>query len=268
MNKLDFGKSALAEGLIVNEIERVFSWVDIQKKEIYLSDENFSLLYKYPYPYIPSNIFYCNLKKAIVLDDHGISEFFWQDQSIKIIYKFGAGIIPNNFRTNDGVMLSDNSFLFGTMHQHDHVKYTGSVWLLENNQMFRIHDIHIPNSFILLKDEVLITDSYQKIIYNYSNKLKKIASVWLNYSNYKGNPDGGFYSKNKYFYLTIWGASKIIKIDSKGNIISELILPINYPTNCKEFKNKMIITSASILDVDKLENTNDLNGYLFITELF
>lgn len=268
MIKLDFRRSALAEGLFVNEIEGLFSWVDIEKKEIFLSDDNFSLIHEYSYPYIPSNIFYCNHQKAIVLDDHGISEFYWQNQSLKLIYEFSNDIITNNFRTNDGVMLSDNSFLFSIMHKYDHVKYTGSVWLLENNQISHVQYNHIPNTFISLNDKVLISDSYQKKIYSYSKGLKKILGTWLDYSRYDGNPDGGFYSKNNFIYIAIWGESKIVKIDLNGIIISEFKLPATYPSNCKQFKNQMIITSASILDNNKFDNINDLDGYLFRTEMF
>lgn len=268
MIKLDFPRSALAEGLFVNEIEGLFSWVDIEKREIFLSDDNFSLIHQYSYPNIPSNIFNCNHEKAIVLDDHGISEFYWQNQYLKIIYEFGSKIIPNNFRTNDGVMLSENSFLFGTMHKYDSDKYNGAVWLLNNNDIFWIQDNHIPNSFIELEDKILITDSYQKKIYSYSKELKKILGTWLDYSPYDGNPDGGFYSKNNFIYIAIWGESKIIKIDLNGNIISDFKLTFAFPTNCKQFKNKMIITSASVLDNDKFDNVNKLDGYLFLAEMF
>lgn len=268
MNKLDFTKCALAEGLMVNESEGLFSWVDIEKKEIFLSDDNFSLIHQYSYPYIPSNIFNCNHEKAIVLDDHGISEFYWQDQSVKIINKFDSKIIPKNFRTNDGVMLSENSFLFGTMHKYDSNKHPGAVWLINNNDISWVQSNHIPNSFIVFDDKVLITDSFQKKIYSYSQKLKKITGTFLDYSSLCGNPDGGFYSKNNYCYIAIWGESRIIKIDINGKIISELQLPVIYPTNCKEFKNRMIITSASNYENEKLNVINDLNGYLFVTDLF
>jgi hypothetical protein len=44
-------------------------------------------------------------------------------------------------------------------------------------------------------------------------------------------------------------------------------LPFKYPTNCKEFKEKIIITSASDQDKKTREN-EDENGYLYLTDLF
>ena len=267
MKKINVKKTFLGEGLCTNHIDGVFGWVDIDQKRIFFSDLYLKNIYEFEYPYPPSNIFFVDKKKAIVLDDMGIAEFHWKNNEIHRIFRFKKNFLPTGFRTNDGVMLSENCFLFGTMHQISPKEFPGNVWLLQNNELINIQTNHIPNSFIIIDDIILISDSFKKKIYKYSINERKIKDLWFDYSKYPGHPDGGFFSKSFFCYIAIWGESKILKFDKDGNIISELLLPIKFPTNCKELNNKIIITSAQ--DKNQLaDDDSNLNGSLYSVDLF
>lgn len=267
MDKINVKKTLLGEGLCTNHIDGLFGWVDIHQKRIFLSNSNLKNTHEFEYPYIPSNIFYVDKKKAILLDNFGIAEFHWKNEKIYRIFRFKENFLSSGFRTNDGVMLSANCFLFGTMHQISPKEFPGNVWLLQNNEIINIQKNHIPNSFIIIDDFILISDSFEKKIYKYSIYEKKIKDLWFDYSKYSGHPDGGFFSKSLFCYIAIWGESKILKFDKDGNIISELLLPIKFPSNCKELDNKIIITSAQ--DKNQLaDDDSNLNGSLYSVDLF
>lgn len=268
LKKLNFKKCNLAEGIYVNHKEWVFSWVDIINKKIFYAKRYYLSEKIFDYPFIPSNIFYCDSEKAIILDSHGISEFNWKSKKIKTIYLFDSKIIPDDFRANDGIMLSEDKFLFGTMHKNAPEKKPGAVWLLDKNKIYKICENYIPNFFERLNNFVFISDSHSKIIYKYSLESNKIIGNWLDLSNQKGNPDGGFFSTDQFCYLSCWGDSKIIKISLDGNIVNELKLPIKYPTSCKQLNDKIIITSASSPNYGFNQDQNNSNGYLFLTGLF
>lgn len=257
----------LGEGLFVNEKDLIISWVDIDNQKIFLLKEDLDIVTQFDYPFIPSNIFYCDKVKAIILDNCGVREFFWDDCSFNILFQFPSNFLDNSFRTNDGVMLSRTSFLFGIMHKTSPDKNLGKVWLLEQGTLKEIQKNYIPNSFIVINDIVLITDSYKKIIYKYSIKERQILGIWKDMSMFEGNPDGGFYNNLDFCFISIWGQSTILKLDLDGNIKSSKKLPVKFPTNCKRFKQKIAITSARIQKKENIE-INDLNGSLLIEDLF
>jgi sugar lactone lactonase YvrE len=165
-------------------------------------------------------------------------------------------------------MLSPNNFLFGVMHKEDPKKNIGSVWLANELGIQKIYDMHIPNSFIKVADFVLISDSEKNIIYKYSIKLKKIVDIWLKYNSELGSPDGGFFSDQNFCYFSIWGESKLVKFDVRGARMNELILPVNNPTNCKQFGKKIIVTTALVQDTQIGLNRSEFDGNLLEVDLF
>jgi sugar lactone lactonase YvrE len=147
-------------------------------------------------------------------------------------------------------------------------KNIGSVWLVNELGLKKICDMHIPNSFIKISDFILISDSEKNIIYKYSIKLKKILDIWLTYNSEVGSPDGGFFSDENFCYFSIWGESKLVKLDINGNQMDELILPVNNPTNCKQFGKKIIVTSALVQDTQIGLKRSEFDGNLLEVDLF
>jgi sugar lactone lactonase YvrE len=264
---LDKNISQLGEGLCVNHKHGIISWVDIENNKICYFFPKKNLFKSFNYSCCVSQIFYCDTKQAILLDEKGISYFFWEDQSTKKIFDL-TNIIQQPFRGNDGIMLSPNNFLFGIMHKVNPKKNIGSVWLVNELGLKKICDMHIPNSFIKISDFILISDSEKNIIYKYSIKLKKILDIWLTYNSEVGSPDGGFFSDENFCYFSIWGESKLVKLDINGNQMDELILPVNNPTNCKQFGKKIIVTSALVQDTQIGLKRSEFDGNLLEVDLF
>ena len=71
-----------------------------------------------------------------------------------------------------------------------------------------------------------------------------------------------------YCYFAMWGKSKVIKLDKNGNYISELLLKEVYPTNCKNYKNKILITFATRNSKRNEYSSNRLNKKLILEKIF
>ncbi len=257
----------LDEGLCVNTKINQFAWVDIVNRKFYKSDDKESFLDEYNYPAIPSNIFKFDKDRAIVLDDNGISDFVFSDGSVNNFFSYPRNFIPNDFRGNDGVMISGDQFLFGVMHKSNPKKFCGAVWLLDKKRLIKVQENHIPNSFIKIDDFILISDSLKNTVYKFSLDEKKIIGIWRKFNSNDGIPDGGFYLDG-YCYFAMWGKSKVIKLDKNGNYISELLLKELYPTNCKNYKNKILITFATRNSKRNEYLINRLNKKLILEKIF
>ena len=78
----------------------------------------------------------------------------------------------------------------------------------------------------------------------------------------------------------MWGGSKIIKINKNGELLGDINLNYNYPTNCKLHGSKIFITSAKLSDDEMITTTafdpeypdtercNVSDGKLFTADLF
>lgn len=238
----------LNEGLYVNNKLNEICWVDIVRKKIILRKNNSEDLNEYSYPFTPSNIFFFNKEFACILDDHGIANFFWDDQSIHRRLDLSEILCKKNFRGNDGVMFNNNSFLFGSMHKLYPESIAGGVWLFENNYLKKIQDNFIPNTFASFKNHIFFSDSYQKKLFSFNIKKKYIEKNFMDLSRFPGNPDGGFVNSNGEIFLAMWGGSKIIKINKKGEFLGDINLNYDYPTNCKLHDSKIFITFAKLSD--------------------
>lgn len=242
-NVISQSRNQLGEGLFASNDLGLIAWVDIITSKIFLYFTKRHVLQTYSYPHVISNIFFADKTKAIVLDDVGIAFFYWADNKIERVMQLPE-VDRLEWRGNDGVMLSSNSFLFGIMHKKDPKNNCGSVWLYEDGVMKKIQNNHIPNSFIVKDRHVYITDSAVNDVFIYCIDSKKIISRWITYNKSEGDLDGGFLSENNFFYFALWGGAKIIKLDKTGKLVDHKKLPLIQPTNCKQLGSQIIITSA------------------------
>ena len=162
----------LNEGLYVNQKLNEVCWVDIVRKKIFLKKNTTDDLYEFSYPYIPSNIFFFNQDYACILDDHGIANYLWKDQSVHRRVDLTEMLYKKDYRGNDGVMFNENSFLFGSMHKINPESNAGAVWLFENDRLKKIQDNFIPNTFAVFKNHIFFSDSYQKKLFRFNIKKK------------------------------------------------------------------------------------------------
>lgn len=261
INKLNFFRAQLGEGLFIDKITRTFYFVDILDNKIIsfgLLNNEFSV---HEFTYIPSNIFGKIKNKLIVLNDFGITSINLKNNKLDNIYDLSNQILSNGFRSNDGYMINDDEFLFGIMDNNNDAKKIGKIFYLKNHELNFIDDCFIPNTFIPFKNGFLISDSKTgEIFYYYGAKFSQ-KKIWTKLIKSNGSPDGGCMGPDGYIYICIWGASCINKYDFSGNLIDVILLPCKYPTNCKFIDNSLVVTSAFLND----SHTNSC-GYVHIID--
>ncbi len=239
-------KNILLEGIEVNDLDTLIAWVDILGNKIYLKDLVSSNVATYDYPYTVSNIFEVDAEKAVLLDDHGIAEFFWGNQTINRVFEMQERLAHIGFRGNDGVKLGEKKFLFGTMHKETPEEKPGAVWLLNDGHLTKVSKNTIPNLFVNTGEVILVADSYKKIIFSHSVSTGLVEGVWVNRSHLKGEPDGGCLSRDRGVYIANWGASEILKYSLDGCYIGSRRIHALQPSCCRIARGKLCVTTASV----------------------
>ena len=239
-------KEYLLEGLFIDEQSATAACVDIANSKILKLDLDSGVKLEFDYPFVPSNVFELDDKRALLLDDYGICEFFWCDQSLNRVFDFSYELVDKGFRGNDGVKLPDGSIFFGSMHKSSPLENSGALWLLIKDKISKVDTNTIPNLFVRLDDGVLVADSHTKLIYKYQIPTFDVKEVWADLSAYDGEPDGGCLASNGSIYIAHWGAAKLLKLAPNGGVIDSCDLKVKQPTNCKQYKDKLFVSSATV----------------------
>ena len=239
------GYKTLLEGLAINQELGLIGWVDIEQKKVFKRSVNGNCFLEFDYPFVPSNIFELDDEKALLLDDHGVCEFLWRDQTLNRVFDFSYELVDKGFRGNDGVKLPDGSIFFGSMHKSFPLENPGALWLLIKDKISKVDTNTIPNLFVRMDEGVLVADSHTKLIYKYQMPPLSTKEVWADLSAYDGEPDGGCLSNNGSIYIAHWGAAQLLKLTTNGEVIDYCCLKVKHPTNCKQYKEKLFVSSAT-----------------------
>lgn len=242
-------RCSLGEGLhIESNGQRVF-WLDIIESTLYSKDIASNLVISYVLGNCPSVIFKVVDNYVYLADEVGILQFDIEKKTTVYISK-NKDIEQNPFfRSNDGVLLTDDSYLYGTMSKENQLN-RGDLYLFDGDLTVCLDvPIHIPNTFIVTsKGKLLISDSYtsQVLQYSYSAEEKKLKfeKVWFDFSSWSGVPDGGCICDG-FVYICLWDGSAVVKLSEEGEVIKEIPLPVLRPTNCKLHDGLLYITSAA-----------------------
>jgi sugar lactone lactonase YvrE len=253
---LDAPAAILGEGMLFDKSSATLFWVDIIGNKIFqFSTHKQELTEIFDVPLNPSSILDIDNNKIIFTNNEGVASLDLSDGKIKQLSK-----LPHDsslYRSNDGVKLSDGNYIFGTMGFQPADK-VGIIYKGKNAKSLETIElgIHIPNTFLELKDELLISDSYKQLIYSVSKNLKTKPRVWANFSNEFFTPDGGTITKDHRIFIAMWGGSRILELSVKGKIVQSIALPVLQPTNCIiADDNNLYITSAKEgLNVTQLAN--------------
>ena len=245
-DKSNYSTEKLLEGLCVNYSQGLLAWVDILRKKIFLSQVKGSNTVEFLYPFTPSNIFEVNIQSALILDDLGLAEYFWEDNTLNRLFDFSDQLAQKGYRGNDGIKLSNDFFLFGSMHKQSPEDNPGAVWCLKNKKITKVAKNFIPNLFVNVGEHILIADSFKKIIYKHSAITGHMQDVWLDLSDSIGEPDGGCLSKDGYIYIANWGAAEMLKYGIDGKYYMAKRIDSLQPSNCKLYGNKLFVTTASV----------------------
>lgn len=257
----------LLEGICVNQKEGCISWVDIEEKKIFYSENNLENIKVFDYESTPSNIFFVSKEMAIILDDNGISNFYWEKGKSESVVNLSRILADSGYRGNDGIMLGDGDYLFGSMSKKAPEVYPGCIWHYTKHELKKIQDCHIPNLFVKLNNKILIADSHKKFIYEYS-ETGDYKGLWSDWSKLDGTPDGGCVSIDNNIYVASWGSGEIIKLNTDGKRIASIKLPMIQPTNCKIYRNSLIVSSAKVGLSKRQLKEYPTSGKIVITEVF
>ncbi|MFY8298537.1 SMP-30/gluconolactonase/LRE family protein [Pseudoalteromonas sp. SS15] len=261
----------LGEGIFYDSIGGNILWLDIINSTLFIKriDKSDNVM-RFNLDLNPSTIFKVELPHVYFSDAKGIAVFNTDSQQTKRLYALGENISDGlDMRTNDGAML-DGKYLFGTMFK-DPSKGKGKLFLYDPNNsklLSSVANISIPNTFIELDDELLISDSQEQKVYAYNKRsLFSERRVWADFSDTNMTPDGGCLSIDGKVFIAMWGGACVKCFDLKGNELHEINVPALQPTNCVISDSELYVTTARDgLSDDELV-TYPLSGALFRFQL-
>lgn len=262
-------KCLLGEGLYIDPKKARVFWLDIEQSIVFeksILSDNFM---NYQLDDNPSAILNVNNSEIFLADQRGVASYDLLSKEKKYISK-NKDLISEKMRSNDGVMLHNNIYIYGTMEKCQQ-KLPGNIYLVSNNTKNLNSPNFIPNSFIVIDEtEILITDSKTQItkLFKYNEVEKTLTFVcnWFDFSSIQGIPDGGCVSSSGNIYICLWDGAGIAKLSKDGVLLDIIKVPVLRPTNCKIYENKLFYTSAQIgLSSEELE-LYPLSGSVLIIE--
>lgn len=91
-------------------------------------------------------------------------------------------------------------------------------------------------------------------------------TLFTDFSEHEGNPDGAVIDEEGYMWLALWGAGKVVRLDARGQITREITLPVSQPS-CPAFGgptlDTLYITTAREGLSEKALMEAPLSGSLF-----
>lgn len=240
---------SLGEGIYLDIATNYLYWLDINnsmlyRKKIKDSKKDFET---FKIGHMPSVIFSVEDDIVIFAERSGIYSF---NLNTKFSTLLGSTLCPEitcKMRANDGVKLSSGKYIFGTM-SLSALKHKGALYSYDGITISSSEQhITIPNTFIELKSDILITDSAENKIYSYpkSSLLDyKTRRLWWESKYSKATPDGGCLSDDGFIYIAMWGAACVYKFNQNGNLLNKIKIPALQPTNCIVSHNKLYVTTA------------------------
>lgn len=244
INIIDSTIRKLGEGLIISKCKSYIGMVDIiEKKFILIEPDEPKVLLDISLEEIPSAIFKLTNKSAEILDGAGILQIEFSPLKLRRIKLIPQLNNRSDIRGNDGSYI-DGEYWFGSM-ALENTEAGGQLFVVRDGHIDALDNMAIPNTFISFDQEILISDSKNKIVYQY-NRLTRERHTWADFNDTNMIPDGGCLGSNGNIYIAMWGAAAVLEFDRMANLISEYRLPILNPTNCCELNGRLIVTSAAI----------------------
>jgi len=266
ISELNKASLQLGEGVYYSKQNNLAAWVDILKKKIYYHDFKLNKTKTHKSKNYPSCILEINNANLTFLDSEGISILNIFNNLSHQQIRINEIANHNNIRGNDGISFEKKIF-FGSMEYEPKDNQSGGIYAFENKKIIKIDNVGIPNTFIVFNNKILISDSYEKTIYQYDLKNYK-KKVWLDLSRQSLTPDGGCLSRFNTVIICMWGSGLINEYCLEGNLLNSYSVPVKNPTNCCFIaNNKLLVTSASV-DCDERDYKKwPLSGKTIILEL-
>ena len=244
-------QSQLAEGPYWSNSHSELFWVDILTRTLFRK----SLQGKMKSYSLPETLtsFYVNDSVLFGCTNSGFCSFDLDTNEFERLIEIEASNKAN--RSNDGRYDGQGGFVFGTM-GWDGNQRSGSIYYVDTVRLdYKILDtgFFIPNGFAFNADasEILIADSYLKIIYKYNydseKRLLKNKRIFADLSTAESSPDGMATSSQNLVWNAEWGGAKLTQYNFNGEKTSQIPLQVLKPTSCAfggEDDGLLFITSA------------------------
>jgi xylono-1,5-lactonase len=178
-------------------------------------------------------------------------------------------------RFNDGAVDPRGRFFAGTM-QWDGRPALGKLFRLDPDRTITQweKDIFITNGMGWSPDQrtFYLVDTFAPILYAYDYEIEtgdihnRRDFVVFEEGEY---PDGMTIDSEGGFWIAMWSAGKVIRLDPSGKHIGEIRLPVTHPTSCcfggPDLKTLFITTSQLPLS-EKEKAEQPLAGRIFVLE--
>lgn len=263
-------KCELGEGAFLCERSKIFFWVDIKNSKIFgYCIKRAKIIYILDVSDNPSAILNVKNNKVIYVDRKSIKSIDLKTKETHLIHKINYHN-PEISRANDGTILKNGDFVFGTM-SDDSKNGPGKIYKANNIQIeYMEFGISIPNLFVEIEDELYIADSLEKKIYTINKNEMSIESLtlWKSFKNKKYTPDGGFVSEKGNLHICMWGGNKICVFNKYGVKLHEIVLPVLNPTNAAIYDNRLLfVTSASEGHTLEESKHYEISGHTLMIDL-
>ena len=274
-------KSTHGEGVFWDHKNKILYWVDIldphlhiynflsKKYEFYKINEAIG----FAIPCISSNS--NNINKLIIGLSSGLSFFDLNNKSISRIINPEENF-PNN-RFNDGKCDSLGRLWAGTM-DFDVSSRSGNLYFLDNNLDIKLKDsgYWITNGPTWSLDNKILyhNETQDGVIYAFDFDLDsasiKNKRVFFDFNKHNlGAPDGMVTDANNNIWVACAKGGKMICINSKGECIHIIKMPVEFITSCcfgGEHLDKLYVTTSRFLPEENLI-TQPQAGGLFEVDL-
>ena len=133
------------------------------------------------------------------------------------------------------------------------------------------HNVTIPNgtSWTLDNKSIYFTDSPSGQIKKYPYDSSTGSADWDKGETYfqcpyqGGVPDGHAQDEEGYFWVALFGTGKVVRVDTKGQVVAEIELPTRCIT-CPGFAGtELFITTAAEMDPEKYPWSVKYGGAVF-----
>ena len=244
-------ESQLAEGPYWSKSHSELFWVDIITKTLFRKSLQGKMI-SYSLPETLTS-FYVNDSIVFGCTNSGFCSFDLDTHEFERLIEIEAASETN--RSNDGKCDGKGGFVFGTMDWEGNQR-SGNIYYVDTLRLdYTILDtgFYIPNGFAFNADatEILIADSFLKIIYKYNydpeKRLLKNKRIFADLSASESSPDGMATSGQNLVWNAEWGGAMLTQYDLSGEITSQITLPVLKPTSCAfggDEDSLLFITSA------------------------
>ena len=266
----------LGEGVLWRALDKTIWWVDIQGCRLHCLTWPSQVLKTYETPgRVGSFSFIEGDAKRLLIACENKMGVFTPESGVVTWLGLPISSINPGVRLNDGRTDAHGRFWVGTMAEGEigDGVLPAHLYRVDKSGLPQciLGDIHVSNGLCWSPsgDWMYFADSPSGNVYRASYDMEYgVAGMFKPFASFANeSPDGAVTDSSGNYWTALWGGSRVAVLDTDGNEISELNLPISQPT-CVAFAgddlNLLCITSAKDgLSANEMKNQPHA-GSLFI----